>query len=241
MKKLILSFTTILFFGMTVQAASQNNQIDTNKDFSTLGDNDAVTQKANGFSRNKYKAVQQREVDLNSRLELGASYGPTFGGEPYIFTQNLGLNLDYHIIPQLSIGAHYYHAFNQLTSTGQDAFNAAQNSFNAGNTNYRIPAIDYPQDSYMGIANWYFTYGKINFLNIKTVQFDLYALGGGGEINMSSGPTGTYTGGAGIGFWWTQNFTVRIEGRYQGYSETTYEGTQRLDLLALTFGLGVLL
>lgn len=239
MKKIVLSFTMTLLFGMLASAATQ---IDTNKDFSTLGDNDAVVQKANSVTtKNKYKAVQQREVDLNSRLEFGASYGPTFGGEPYIFTQNLGANLDYHIIPQLSIGAHYYHAFNQLTSTGQDAFSSAQAAAAAGNTNYRIPAIDYPQDSYMGIANWYFTYGKINFLNLKTIQFDLYALAGGGEISMSSGMTGTYTGGAGIGFWATQNLTVRIEGRYQTYNETTYEGTQRLDLLALTFGLGVLL
>lgn len=119
MKRFILSSMTILFFGMTAFAANQNkNRIDTQKDFSTLGDNDAVVQKANSVNpKNKYKAVQERQVDLNSRFELGTSYGPSFGGEPYLNTQNLGASVDYHIIPQLSLGARYYHSFNQLTST----------------------------------------------------------------------------------------------------------------------------
>jgi len=247
MKRFFAATSAILLFGLTAHGSngssgnnSASNQAGTNQ-IDSLADNDGLVEKSRLIApSNKIEAVQKRQVDLNNRLELGLSYGPSYGGEAYLNTQNLGVGLDYHIIPRLSVGARYYHAYNQLTSVGQDAFNAAQSAFNGGNTNYRIPAIDYPMDSYLGVVNWSVTYGKISLFD-SVVQFDVYLLGGGGEISMSSGPTPTYTAGGGMAFWWTQHLSFRVEGRYQTYNETTYEGTQRLDLGAMTFGIGMLL
>lgn len=238
MKKFLVTATTFILFGLSAHGATHS----ATSDLDSLADNDGLVEKSRLIApAKKIESVQGRNVDLNSRLELGLSYGPTFGGEAYLATQNFGASLDYHIVPRLSVGARYYHAFNQLTSVGTDAFNTAQYASAGGSTNYKIPAIDYPMDTYMGVANWSLTYGKINFFDARIVQFDVYLLGGAGEIIMSSGPTPTYTGGAGMAFWWTQHLSLRVEGRYQTYSETTYAGTQRLDLGAMTFGIGMLL
>jgi len=51
------------------------------------------------------RIVQNRAVDRNLRLEIGANYGLVSGGDVYYRTQNLGANLDFHITPHWSIGA----------------------------------------------------------------------------------------------------------------------------------------
>jgi len=211
-------------------------------DLENLGNNQQVKDRAAHLdSRTRIGIVQGREVDRNWRLETGVSYGPVAFGDAYLNTQNLGANLDLHINPHLSVGIHYAKAFSQLTSEGQDRFNVAQS------TGGSSPLVSYPEQSVMGVVNWYMMYGKINFFDIKTVQFDIYSLAGFGQedtnttIGSVSNDTwgNTWTAGGGIGFWFSQHLTSRIEVRYQTYADE--DGTRNLNLVVGNIGFGVLL
>jgi len=216
MKNLVLTLTFISLFSGPL-AMSDNQKIDMKKDFSTLGDNDAVEQRAKALDpKNKYKVVQGRAVDMNMRLEMGVNYGLTSGGDPYYSTQTLGANLDFHINPNWSVGGRYYHSYNALNSEGQAAFQSFANGFNNN-----VPAIDYPSDTTLGVINWYPIYGKLDLFG-QVTHFDIYFLGGYGVTNLSSGPAGTVAAGGGFGFWFTQHITARIEARYQEYNDHPY-------------------
>ena len=89
--------------------------------------------------------------------------------------------------------------------------------------------------------NWYPLYGKINWFERSVVHFDIYALGGYGQVRLNSGPTSTYTAGGGIGLWITQHFTTRLEMRYQTYAAKYYAGTKDLDLTVGSLQMGWLL
>ena len=104
-----------------------------------------------------------------------------------------------------------------------------------------MPDIDYPEQSIIGVATWYMMYGKLNFFDVKTVQFDLYSLAGAGTEKLASGDTPTYTAGGGIAFWMSNHFTSRLEARWQGYQDKVYTGTRDLNLIVANFGIGVLL
>ena len=88
----------------------------------------------------------------------------------------------------------------------------------------------------MAVINWYPMYGKINLFDRGIAQFDLYLLGGAGVINLGTGSSTLYTGGAGVGFWWTQHFTTRLEARWQGYRDLNNTRAINETVLGLTFG-----
>ncbi len=183
------------------------------------------------------RLVQGRAIDRDWRLEFGVNYGPTAFGDSYLNTQTLGGIVNVHITPRFSLGVQYAKAFNQLTNEGQTRFSQAQ------------VEISYPTDQVMGVINWYMTYGKINLFDWRTVQFDIYSLAGYGQINTSrtlngqevAQSAGTWTAGAGIGFWLAKHLTSRFEIRYQNYSDKSYSGSREMNLIIGTFGLGVLL
>jgi len=211
---LALSLTSLLLSGT---AKADYKKIDLKKDFSSLGDNDAVEQRAKALDpNNKYKVVQGRAVDMNMRLELGINYGLESGGDPYYSTQTLGANLDFHINPNWSVGGRYYHSYNALNSEGQSAFQSFQNGWSNNS-----PAIDYPSDTTLGVLSWYPIYGKLDLFGAVT-HFDVYFLGGYGVTDLSSGPAGTIAAGGGFGFWFSQHFTARLEARYQEYNDHPY-------------------
>ncbi|MEO0336469.1 MAG: outer membrane beta-barrel domain-containing protein, partial [Pseudomonadota bacterium] len=73
-------------------------------------------------------------------------------------------------------------------------------------------------------------------------QFDVYLLGGVGQMQLESGPTPTYTAGGGMGLWLSNHFTTRIEARYQTYEDRAFDGqTRGLDLTIFSASLGVML
>ncbi len=208
----------------------------------SLNGNQAVSDRAAHLdSRTRAAIVQGRAVDRNWRFELGVNYGPVAFGDPYMSTQNLGANIDLHITPRFSLGVHYAKAYNQLTSEGQQQFSNAQNAANA------TPEVSYSQQSVMGVINWYMTYGKFNFFDVKVIQFDIYSLAGVGqeEVLTQVGPnsidqwTTTWTAGVGIGFWLSKHVTSRVEIRYQTYDDEN--GSRALNLAVATVGFGVLL
>lgn len=211
-------------------------------DLETLGSNAESVRRANKLeSRSKIAIVQNRSVNRHWRIELGANMGAVAAGDSYLNTQAYSGDLDLHVSPKFSLGVRYSKMTNQLTNEGKAQFETARNMKNAGQMDYRIPAIDYPDSSLLGVVNWYMLYGKINLFDVSVVQFDIYSLAGAGTMQLSSGSTPTYTAGAGIGFWITNHITSRVEARWQGYSDQVYTGNRNLNLFVANLGLGVLL
>jgi outer membrane beta-barrel protein len=241
--KLILQMISALAFILVASGALADNAHDNVSDeLENLDSNQQVSDRAAHLdSRTRAAIVQGRAVDRNWRFEFGLNYGPTAFGDNFLNTQDVGANVDLHINPHFSIGVHYAKAFNQLTAEGQTQFNNAQASFNT------TPEISYAEQSVMGVLDWYMTYGKINLFDWKVVQFDIYTLAGYGqeEVLTDIGPssqdqwTGTWTAGAGIGFWLSQHVTSRFELRYQTYADEN--GSRNLNLAVATVGIGVLL
>jgi outer membrane immunogenic protein len=200
-------------------------------------------------SRTRMGIVQGRAVDRHWRVEVGASYGPVAYGDSYVNTQNGGANLDLHISPRASLGVHYAHAFNQLTSEGQQVFDQARSARKATGDFSNLPQVSYPEESVMGVVNWYMMYGKINLFDWRTVQFDIYSLAGYGQIKVSSTYdsqitsvwTNTWTAGGGVGFWLSQHVTSRFELRYQSYADKVYSGSRDLNLIVANLGIGFLI
>ena len=74
MKFLALTLLSISFLSAGL-ASADNQNIDLKKDFSTLGDNDAVVQRAKALDpKNKYKVVQGRAIDMNMKVEVGCRF-----------------------------------------------------------------------------------------------------------------------------------------------------------------------
>jgi outer membrane immunogenic protein len=223
MKTLIISLFALLL-SIAAQAETSKS-IDMKKDFDSLGDNEAVIQRAKALDpKNKYKVVQSRAVDRNMRLELGISGGLKAGGDSYYSSMDLGANLDFHLSPYWSVGARYYHSYNTLTSEGESAYQTAQ----ANPGGYNLPAQDYVNDTALGVLEWYPLYGKLDMFEKGVSHFDVYTLAGYGETFLNSGGAGTLALGGGLAFWWTQHFTSRLETRYQTYTDHPYWESQSL-------------
>ena len=210
-------------------------------DMNSLGGNKKLIKMAKDIDpNNKVRIVQNRLVDRNLRLELGVNYGSFFGGDPYLNTDQIGGSLDFHINPMFSVGLRYYNHSSELSKEGQRRIDAAQ-SARAMGENQESPKSDIPYESYMGVINIYPTYGKLNLLDLSVVHFDFYILGGAGQMRLESGYTNTYTAGAGVGFWFTQHLSSRIEARYQTYEDRALGSPRTLDMTVIGASIGVLL
>jgi len=214
MKYLVLTLLSFSVIAGNI-ARAENQKIDLKKDFSSLGDNEAVLRRAKALDpKNKYKVVQGRAVDMDMRLELGANIGTFSGGDAYYNGFNLGANLDFHLNSNWSIGGRYYHSYTSLSAEGQSASSSPTTT----------PSIDYATDTTLGLVSWYPIYGKLDLFGSVT-HFDIYLLGGYGVTTLNSGSSGTFAGGGGFGLWLSQHVTARLEARYQQYNDHPYYGT----------------
>jgi len=230
---LIASLTLITSVGF---AKSTSDELD------TLGGNDKLVDMANSMDPgNHSRIVQKRIVDRNDTFEFGGNYGMVAGGDSYLKTQNLGASIDFHINPRVSVGVRYYDYGNQLTPEGQRVFQEARNAYNAGGQSYAIPDIDYPLHSTMGTVSWYPVYGKTNLLDWGIAQFDMYLIGGYGQIALSSGSTNLAMAGTGVALWMTKHLSARAEIRYQAYKDQIITGPRDINTVNMSLGLGFLL
>lgn len=210
-------------------------------DIDSLGGNRELMQMAENIkSQTRTRIVQDRMVDRNLRLELGLSYGSTFGGDAYLNSSTLGAQIDFHITPRWSIGARYYDYGNKLTSEGKRIFQQAKENYEAGGRAYAVD-IDYPETAALAVVNWYPIYGKTSFLDLGVTQFDLYLLAGGGQMTLSSGSTSVLAAGAGVGVWVTPRVSTRLEVRYQAYEDQPVTGARNLDTVVGSLGIGFML
>lgn len=224
MKKITIILAALLTLCTTSWAAVED-------DLDSLGGNKEIIKKAKEMDpKNKVRIVQNRDVDRTWRVELSAAYGLVSGGDPYLNSDNLGAHLDLHITPRWSVGARYYSTSNKLTQEGERRMQA--------NESFDTDAV---QESYLAVINFYPIYGKLNLFDWTVAQFDLYALAGYGQMQLSKGSSDTYTVGGGIGVWLNQHLSTRFEARYQNYTDQVYSGERQLDTTILTMSLGLLL
>ncbi len=225
MKRLTLILLSLLAFNAWSE--------DLTGKMNALGANKDLMKKARAIDpNNRIRVVQNREVDRHMRLELGVNYGMATGGDPYVATNVMGGQLDFHITPRFSVGARYMNAQNSLNSEGKKVFEAAEVEARNNNTSFRKPGTDFAKDEWLAVGNWYPIYGKMNLFDAGVSQFDIYLLGGAGQINLTSGTAPVYTAGAGVGVWFTQHFASRLEARWQGYQDRIWDGlgTQSRDI-----------
>jgi len=213
-------------------SSQKNKTINIDQQFGNLGSDQDILEKAKSLqANNSMKIVQKRAVDRDMRFELGGHYGYVSGGDAYILTQNLGASIDFHINPRWSLGARYMDSRNQLSSEGKNRFDQGTN----------VPSIDYPLSSYLGVINFYPLYGKVSWFESGVSQFDFYLLAGAGQVELSSGNSPIYTGGVGMGLWWTSWFSSRIEARYQNYKDRVSTGERSIDSMVFQVGIGFML
>ncbi len=209
----------------------------------SLGDDQAVVQRARALSpNNTVEIVQKRAVDRHNRLELGVDYGMVGGGDSYVNSQTFGGHIDYHITPHWSVGVRYLSYVNTLTNEGQNVFNNAAQLHAAGNDGLqKVSPVDSPIQTGLIVADWYPVYGKMNIAN-WILHFDIYTLVGYGRTEtLNNGFSPTYTGGAGIGFWLTNSLALRLEGRYQGYQDKPLTDVRQENTFIGQASLGILL
>lgn len=207
------------------------------KDFDTLGGNDVLLDKARALNPDAtISIVQDRVVSRRKRLELSPEIAGVFGGDAYNSTTMYGINAHYHFTPRWSAGVKYLYDTNSLTKEGR--FLIEDTSVTGTGV---IPQIDYPKSELMALINWYPIYGKMNLHDLGVAHFDIYAIGGAGQIQLNSGGTMTYTAGGGIGVWWSKHLTTRAELRYQTYEAQRYTGATRMNLTVAGLQVGYLL
>ncbi len=219
---------------------SAKKQRDVKTEIDSLGGNDALIERAKLLdTENQTRIVQKRTVDRYNRVEGSFGGGLVSGGDSYMNTQGMTGSLQYHFTPRFSLGVGYTKNYNSLTNEGRTVFDEAKRRQDNGE-NFEVPDIDYPVQSTMAFVNVYPIYGKMNFFG-GISQFDIYLQAGYGKIELSSGSTDIYSAGGGVGVWWTNYFTTRIETKWQSYSDKVYTGSRKLDLVVIGASLGVML
>jgi outer membrane immunogenic protein len=214
MKRLSLILLSLL----AVQAWAAT---DLAQEMDALGANKELMKKAQAIDpENRVRVVQNRDVDRYNRLELGLNTALVEGGDPYTNSNILGANLDFHITPRWSAGLRYSNYSNSLTDEGKRVNDDFQKD-----RSLRVPSIDSAKNSWLGMVSWYPMYGKINMFDAGIAQFDIYFTGGAGQIMLKSGTEPLYSAGGGVGFWMTQHLSMRLEARWQGYTDHPSIGT----------------
>lgn len=245
--KSVLAVTLLATFGVTANAADTTAAVDTAaeapasaglmKDFDTLGGNDVLLQRAQALNPDaQIRIVQDRIVSRRHRVELSPEFSSVLGGDAYNKTNNLGLNMQYHFTPEWSVGLKYNYSFNQLRPEGENLLTDVSVDGKA-----RIPDIDFPKQEALLLLNWYPIYGKMNLYELGVVHFDIYALLGGGQVELKSGMTTVYTGGGGLGLWVSQHLSTRFELRYEGYTAKRFNGDTNMNTTVAGVQVGYLL
>jgi outer membrane immunogenic protein len=243
MKK-VLILIAVLSFSLAGEAASKKQAAKAShqslkSEFETLGDNKVFAEKMKSVSQKKrVRIVENRIVDLHNRFEIAGTYGYNAGGDSYVTTQHLGGILEYHFSPKFSIGVRYQHYYNELTNEAKAQYEAARAS---GSSLAQVAAIDYPENLTMVTMSYAPIYGKLNLFDMSVAHFDVYVIGGYGKMQLMSGASDLYTGGLGTGIWVSQNFSARLEARYEAYKDLIGYGDRSQNNIQGMLAIGILL
>lgn len=214
------------------------------EEFDSLGGNRALLDRVKALNPELgEQVVQNRFVERQSRFELAPEWNANFGGDTYVRTQNMGLNIYYHINNRFSVGAKYNHSFNRLTPEGEAMAQAAYIEYlkDPSSPQGVLPDMDYSKNQQLISVQWYPIYGKLSWLGQSTTQFDVYTTAGVGTIGLKSGDTQMTMLGGGLGLWLSPKMTLRSELAWQNYEAKYLQSTKTLDAAQLSLQLGWLL
>lgn len=213
-------------------------------DFDSLGGNGILFEKSKNIQPEKtVTIVQNRTIQKRNRIEIAPEFSGTFGGDTYSRTRSFGLNAQYHLNYNWSVGAKYNYSFNSLTPEGEALVDQAMADYNANpqTPTFAYPELNYQKSEVLALVNWYPIYGKFNMFDKSVVHFDFYLVGGAGQIQLARSSAPTYTAGTGLGFWMTNNLTTRLEMRYQNYNSEYLGVTKKMDVAVASVQMGWLL
>ncbi|MCB0390043.1 MAG: outer membrane beta-barrel domain-containing protein [Bdellovibrionales bacterium] len=213
---------------------------DLSKDLDSLGADKAILKRARALDpKNRLRVVQKRKVNRNWRVEFGANYSMVEGGNPFLNSSAVGGIAELHISPKFSLGVRYANFDNKLNSEAENRYEIAEK--NPYTKDSIVPEIDSPFNSTHGVLSWYPIYGKMNMLDLGISQFDIYLLGGYGQVNLKSGSSTSWTVGGGIGVWLSQHLSSRFEVRQMSYQDQVTTGSRNMDMTFVSLAIGVLL
>ncbi|MNJ94723.1 hypothetical protein D3C87_124250 [compost metagenome] len=222
MKSIILS-TVLLMSSVSFAQVEQ--------EFDSFGGNEALYMKAKALNPQvESEVVQNRFVSRTNRFEVAPEFAGVFGGDSYNRTNNVGMNLHYHINPTWSVGVKYNYSFNTLTPEGKAMVNEAEREASANPKDPKVmyPQIVYPKSEALALVNWYPIVGKLSFGKLGVAHFDTYLTAGYGQLELSNGTSPVSSLGVGMGFWVNRNITTRFEYRAQQYKAEYYERTENM-------------
>lgn len=202
------------------------------EDFDDLGGNVTLHEAAKALQPDTtIDVVQGRVVNRHWRSEFSSQFGNVIGGDAYLVTRNFGFQYQFHITPRWSMGFSYDYSINELNREGHRLI--VNESL--------IPAVDFPRESFVALVNWYPIYGKLSLLGQAIVQYDAYLLAGAGNINLKSGTNALTTLGAGLGIWFSQHLSGRLELRHQTYQATIVDETVQMGTTVAGVSMGYML
>ncbi|WII73612.1 outer membrane beta-barrel domain-containing protein [Bdellovibrio sp. 22V] len=222
MKSLGLIFA---LFASSVAFAQVEQELD------SFGGNQALYEKAKALNPEvENEVVQNRFMTRTNRFEIAPEMAGVFGGDSYNNTNNVGVNVHYHINPTWSVGVKYSYSFNELTPEGKSMVEKANQAAaaNPKDPSYLFPQVVYPKSELLGLVNWYPIVGKLSFGKWGVAHFDTYLTAGYGQMELSNGSSPAATAGLGLGFWVNRNLTTRLEYRVQQYTAEYYQKTENL-------------
>jgi len=238
-----------LFVVILVLSAVQVRADDLMKDFDSLGGNKVLLDEAKSLSPDKrVKIVQKRIVNRFKRFEFLPEYEHVTSGEnSYLDTNSLAMSTQFHLNPHISFGLKYVYNMNKLTNEGKTLITTAQRRADLSGRVHDelkdpfIPQLNWPKEEKLAFVNFYPIYGKMNVFDMGVVQFDVYGLLSGGKIKLRYNSSNLYQAGLGIGLWWSQHLTIRLEVKYQTYKANYYDQTRKVENSAVSLGVGFLL
>lgn len=219
-----LSLLVALFLS-SVSYAQVQEEVD------SFGGNEALYMKAKALNPEvENEVIQNRFISRTKRVELAPEFSGVFGGDSYNQTNNMGMNVHYHINPSWSVGLKYSYSFNTLTPEGKAMVDKANKdaAANKKDPNYLFPQVIYPKTETTALVNWYPIVGKLSFGKLGVAHFDTYLTAGYGSMELSNSSTPAATLGLGLGFWVNQNLTTRFEYRAQQYKAEYYNKTENM-------------
>ena len=239
----------VVFIGLLISSFAQADILE---DFDSLGANKVLLEKAQALHpEKKIEIIQGRIVNRRFRHEFSPEYEVVGAGDnPYFHTQSAGFTYQFHISPYWSVGVKYNYAFNQLTDEGDQVIKdgrAKQDQILKDDPNSKdrpepfIPELNWAEESYVALLNWYPIYGKFKVLNSGIVHFDIYTHLAAGQIKLRFNDSELYQAGLGAGFWWSQHFTSRIEYKFSTYKTELYKKEDSVQTGNLSFSVGYLL
>ena len=243
MKKIV--FLSFLIYSSNIHA-------DILEDFDSLGRNKVLLEKAKALEPNKkIEIIQDRIINRKNRHEFYPGYEMVqAGGSPYFHSQMISMNYMYHISPYWSVGLNYGYAFNQLSTEGQNVIDYGKRKQNelleedpnsTDKADPFIPEMNWLKQSVMAQVDWYPIYGKFKLLNTAIVHFDIYTTLGVGKIELKNNDSNLYQFGLGMGFWWSQNLTSRLEAKYSSYVSEFFSSENRENIGSFAVYMGYML